>query len=256
MPKRFTDTSMWHEDWIIGLDPEYIMLWIYIKDNCDHAGIWKPNKKFIEIITKAEIDLEKAFKLFNEDKQRLIELKNGRWLLVDFFVFQYGRIMNLNNRVHRSIYELWGQNGVNLESIRGQVEVRDGVKDKDKDKEKEKEKENKEEKEVDIVIECFNKIVGTKYKTGEKSVRENIHARLCGGYTIEDCIKVIQTKKEDWEHDEKMIKFLRPSTLFRPTKFPEYLNQVRRSLKPKIQQRYDSFMEKYGNKIMGSENDQ
>jgi hypothetical protein len=34
-------------------------------------------------------------------------LENGEWLLVDFFKFQYGKKMNLNNRVHMSVKDIY-----------------------------------------------------------------------------------------------------------------------------------------------------
>ena len=55
-----------------------------------------------------------------------------------FIPFQYGTILNENNRVHRSIIELLKLNEVNLGSIKPLIEIIQGVKDKDKDKDKDK----------------------------------------------------------------------------------------------------------------------
>lgn len=136
MAKRFHDTEIWKQDWFLELPYEYMLLWFYIKDTCDHAGIWKPNKRFIEFISGKTIDLKKAIELFNGNKGRLEILPNGRWLIPDFISFQYGHKLNPENRVHASILEVLKTNGVNLTSIRGLIEVRQGVKDKDKDKDK------------------------------------------------------------------------------------------------------------------------
>lgn len=134
MAKRYCDTQIWEEDWFILMPPMYKLLWSWITNKCDHAGVWKPNlQSFIKF--NGEVDLEKAIEYFNdEDKVRLIKLKNGKYFLPGFFVFQYGEKINLNNKVHKSIYQLYKSNEVNLKSVRGLKEVIDGLKDKDKEK--------------------------------------------------------------------------------------------------------------------------
>jgi hypothetical protein len=134
MSKRFHDTEIWKQDWFLELPYEYMLLWLYIKDTCDHAGIWKPNKRFIEFISGKTIDLKKAIEFFNGNKGRIEILSNGRWLIPDFISFQYGHKLNPENRVHSSILAVLEKNEVNLTSIRGLLEVKDRVKDKDKDK--------------------------------------------------------------------------------------------------------------------------
>ena len=47
MAKRFTDTQKWSEDWYLDLPITYKVFWIYICDNCNHAGIYKPNKRVL-----------------------------------------------------------------------------------------------------------------------------------------------------------------------------------------------------------------
>ncbi|HEM3703666.1 TPA: conserved phage C-terminal domain-containing protein, partial [Streptococcus suis] len=46
------------------------------------------------------------------------------------------------------------------------------------------------------------------------------------GYTLEDFKKVIDTKVVQWKNDSHMAKFLRPKTLFSPSHFDSYLNEV------------------------------
>ena len=122
MAKRFTDTTIWEEDWFFELSPEYKLFWFYIKDNCDYAGIWKPKMRAFKSATDIEIDLDTVFKLLNTDKQRIRKLSNGHWLIEDFFFFQYGkssRSINLANRVHRSIFNIYEKNKIPVSSING-----------------------------------------------------------------------------------------------------------------------------------------
>lgn len=198
MAKRFTETTIWDEDWFLELPIQYLLLYQFIKDRCDHAGIWKPNKKRIETLTKKKIDFDEAIELFNKDKERVVVLKNGRWLLLDFFSYQYGSVLNLNNRVHKSIFSLYKENGVKLESIRGLSEVKQGVKDKDMDKEKESIALTEEAEQFTFPVKDYDqpsleKVIFYFTEQGlPKEDAENFHSRYKGmgweiqGYPIKD----------------------------------------------------------------------
>jgi len=112
MAKRFTDTTKWKEDWFLDLSNSYKLFWTYICDNCDHAGIFKPNKRMFELIVGERIDVAEFLSIVNEDKVRVLELNNGRWYLTGFISFQYGGKLNLNNRVHKSILSLLNKNEI------------------------------------------------------------------------------------------------------------------------------------------------
>ena len=70
-----------------------------------------------------KIDLEQALEFFNKGKERIRVLKNGRWFIVDFIVYQYGPHLNGNNRLHVSIAKILSENEIKLTSIRGLKEV-------------------------------------------------------------------------------------------------------------------------------------
>ena len=137
MAKRFTSTEIWEEDWFIEMPIEYKLFWFYILSACDQAGIFKINTKVFCALNSVEINTELAVELFNKGKNRIRRVNGSSWLIEDFFHFQYGQNLNMNNRVHGSIEKIYSKHGVNLGSIRGLVEVKDRVKDKDKEKDKE-----------------------------------------------------------------------------------------------------------------------
>ena len=112
MAKRFTETTKWNEDWFLDLNSEHKLFWIYICDNCDHAGIFKPNKRLFELLIGKKINVSEFISVVNEDKVRLLELNNGRWYLTGFISFQYGGKLNENNRVHKSILALLIKNEI------------------------------------------------------------------------------------------------------------------------------------------------
>jgi len=142
MSKRFTETEIWEEDWFIEMPKEYKLFYFFLKDQCNHAGIWRPNLRIFEAINEVKIDLKKAAEYFNKDKERVQILASGHWYLLDFFVFQYGRIFNCSNRVHESIQNIYNKEDIKLTSIRGLLDHKDRVKDKDKDKDIDKDKED------------------------------------------------------------------------------------------------------------------
>ncbi len=100
-----------------------MLFWFWVKDKCDHAGIWKPNISAFQKITGKRVDLKRALELFNSDKKRVLPLSTGKWLLVDFVRFQYGAKPNENNRVHASVIKLLNDNDAFYGSSWGQVEV-------------------------------------------------------------------------------------------------------------------------------------
>ena len=87
--------------------------------------------------------------------------------------------------------------------------------------------ENREEKNTlpGDVLAYLNEKAGTAYRPSAKAHVTLINARAKEGYTLADFKSVIDTKCAEWLKDAKMRKFLRPSTLFNATHFPEYLNQ-------------------------------
>ena len=59
MAKRFTDTDRWKKPFIKGLNLEQKLLWFYILDDCDHAGLWHVDIEVASIRVGVNIDLQK-----------------------------------------------------------------------------------------------------------------------------------------------------------------------------------------------------
>lgn len=80
------------------------------------------------------------------------------------------------------------------------------------------------EDEVAIVVDYMNEVCGTNYRATSDATRKHIKARLDDGFTVDDCKRVIDNKARDWIGTD-YAKYLRPGTLFIPSKFEAYLNQ-------------------------------
>ena len=119
MPKRFTATEIWEEDWFIEMPLEYKIFWFFVKDKCDQAGFFKLNIKSFNTAHSTNVDIETAFELFNKGKKRLRKVNGSMWLLEDFFKFQYGQKFNIDNRVHVGIEKIYCSHGVSIGSLKG-----------------------------------------------------------------------------------------------------------------------------------------
>lgn len=129
-----TDTDKWKKRFIRQLDPEMKLLWIYILDDCNHAGIWEVDMEIASIrlgYDYSKVDWVTPF------MDRVIAFDAGdKWFLPDFIDFQYGEL-NPNSNVHKSVISLLEK--YNLQGyIKGLDTVSYRVMDKDKDKDKDK----------------------------------------------------------------------------------------------------------------------
>lgn len=119
MAKRFTDTEIWNQDWFLDIPKDYKLFYFYMKDSCNHAGIFKPNFRVFSALNECSINGDEALDLFNSDKERILVLENGRWFIIDFFKFQYGGKLNTKNNAHKSALKSLEDNGVILKQIKG-----------------------------------------------------------------------------------------------------------------------------------------
>ena len=71
----------------------------------------------------------------------------------------------------------------------------------------------------------LNKVTGRSFKNIQSN-QKLVAARLNAGYTKMDLKMVIDYKTAEWKGTD-YEKYLQPSTLFRPSKFDEYLNQAK-----------------------------
>lgn len=82
----------------------------------------------------------------------------------------------------------------------------------------------KEDIPFSAIIDHLNERAGTCYRASTPKTQAHIRARWNEGYRLDDFIRVIDVKCDEWLNDTKMRKYLCPDTLF-GTKFEKYLNQ-------------------------------
>lgn len=75
------------------------------------------------------------------------------------------------------------------------------------------------------VLSHLNQTTGSRYQVCKSSL-ENIRGRLAEGFTPDELTLVVDYSVEKWADDLKMAEYLRPTTLFLPSKFPGYLQSA------------------------------
>lgn len=141
--KRFTATEKWDDPWFWELSPAAKLLWQFLCDHCDHAGIIEVNFRFTTM--KIGLPIEECH--LSELQSRLHQLPCGKFLIVGFIGFQYGT-PSRECKPHNPIFASLSKHGVDITQIetlsKGIVNPlpkgMDTTKDKDKDKEKEEDK--------------------------------------------------------------------------------------------------------------------
>lgn len=164
MPKRYTDTDKWKKIWFRKLKNDHKVFWMYVLDQCDHAGIWEVDFELASYFCNGikESEIRKTF------VKQYHEFDDGkRWFIKDFIEFQY-RGLDESNRVHNSVINILKRHGLFKGLIRPLYEAKDIYKDKDqlkdKDKDKEKGKNSKKnqlkkiESELNILQAEFDKV--------------------------------------------------------------------------------------------------
>ena len=141
MPKRFTDTEKWKDEWWGSLSNDYRMIWLYLVDSCSIAGIWKKDFRGLNFNCNTSIKEEELVKVFGS---RLID--RGNYFFIPKFVrFQYPKGLNSNKPAIISVVKELIQNDlttiINQSLGNGFLTIKDKDKDKDKDKYMDKDEE-------------------------------------------------------------------------------------------------------------------
>lgn len=109
MAKRFTDTEKYRKPFLRSLPGAYKLLWDYICNECNHAGIWIADFEIAQLCVGKDmlIGKDKAFRLFNDGETRILEIENGKkWFIIPFVEFQYGHLTKTNPAHKNVILEL------------------------------------------------------------------------------------------------------------------------------------------------------
>lgn len=111
MGKRLTDSSKWRNPWFRSLPVKAKVLWMFMCDECDIAGIWKPDYELTSFILGFNVDQNDIINWYGNN----IHIFDGCILIVNFFQFQYESVKDSwsAKQKAKSILESYGFSIVN-----------------------------------------------------------------------------------------------------------------------------------------------
>jgi hypothetical protein len=133
MAKRLTDTDKWKRPWWRKLDSKAKILWIYLLDNCDHAGIWIEDYDLASYQLGFSVDVKLLISSFG-DKVRRID--SDKLFIEGFIEFQYNcdvSGLKPGNNAHASVLKILNKYGACKPLMSPCLGALDKDKDKDKD---------------------------------------------------------------------------------------------------------------------------
>ena len=162
MAKRFTETEIWKSQrWFRKLNPIYKLAFCYIKDNCNHSGLWKVDcSDLIDDLGLDSFDMNGFIEDVNTEfdplngkkikKERLRLVKKNYLWITGFIQFQYegkDKTVSFSAPVRTALMFLQSIDLLQESIDKGYVTLKEPLpegwkapKDKDKDKDKEYEK--------------------------------------------------------------------------------------------------------------------
>lgn len=138
MSKRLTDSEKWQDPWFAELPQEDKLLWLYLLDACDHAGVWKVNVRFLNFSLGSTYTLETITKALGSRVYRI----SSEYLLIEKYLqFQHPKGLSDTNKPQKAAMDILLKHNVLDRVIEGYSKGYHTPQDKDKDKDKDTDKE-------------------------------------------------------------------------------------------------------------------
>jgi hypothetical protein len=131
--KRFTETQKWEDPWFRKLRPEMKLLWLWILDRCDSAGVIDPDLE----LASFQIGFQYPMDTLSEFDGRVVGIVGGKFFIPKFIEFQYGRLSE-DCRAHGPAFQSLKKHGLEgypkgIHTLQVKVKVKDEVKDEEKE---------------------------------------------------------------------------------------------------------------------------
>ena len=118
MSYRVTNTEKWNDTWFSTLTPNGKLLFFFLVENCDNAGFYEVNRKFLLFYTGlSEDDLRDAIL---ELKKMYVKSNDGlRIWIKNFLKYQKKTPLNFSNNSHKQIIGIIQDNLLNEQKFKG-----------------------------------------------------------------------------------------------------------------------------------------
>ena len=162
--KRFTETAKWDDPWFLELPMEHKLLWQWLCDRCDNAGIIEPSLK----LASFQIGFQYPMDTLSVFGKRLVEIEGGKWFIPKFIPFQYGALSK-DCKAHNPVFASLAKNGIDPESLnlKGYPKGIHTLQEKEKEKVKEKDRAREKVKGTVDELKAFAVEIGLPPSDGE-----------------------------------------------------------------------------------------
>ena len=106
--RRQVDPGIWNKAWHRKLAVKHKLLWKYICDHCDWAGVWEPDFDLAAFMIGDDIE-STDLNVFGD---RIQQLANGKYWIAGFIDFQQPNGLNPKNNAHAPILRSIEKNGI------------------------------------------------------------------------------------------------------------------------------------------------
>jgi hypothetical protein len=108
MAKRLSDSTKWADEWFTELPMDMKLVWLYILDMCDHAGVYKVNLRLLRFQTGTDRPEDEIIEYLKDR----IYISNNKWFIPKFIGFQYKNFFTSNTPAIKSAKELLLSHGI------------------------------------------------------------------------------------------------------------------------------------------------
>ena len=110
--KRFTDSDKWQDPWFRKLHPDAKLLWFFLCDKCDHAGVWEIDEDSFQFHSGTTCRIDSLWDAFGDRVQTLGE---NKVYLPKFILYQQGGLLSEAKAPHRGILKLMEKHGLEID---------------------------------------------------------------------------------------------------------------------------------------------
>jgi hypothetical protein len=136
--KRFTETQKWDDPWFRRLSPEMKLLWQWLCDRCDNAGVIEPDIELASFQIGYQYPMDTLLKFDG----RLVQISGGKWFIPKFIEFQYGQLSK-DCKAHNPVFVSLQKHSINFD-LKGYPKGIHTLQEKETDQDKEKDQEKEQ----------------------------------------------------------------------------------------------------------------
>lgn len=108
MPKRFSETDKWKDEWFSGLNPMEKLVFLFLIDNCDNAGFFELNQRLNSFLIG--ISEKEYLAAISGLSRGLISSKDCKCYWIRNFLFHQKNLpLNYENNAHKQIITIFNQ---------------------------------------------------------------------------------------------------------------------------------------------------